>query len=302
MHITTVQIATQVGLGSLHGCQVAIPSFHQSRHNLIFILYYSHLVLTRLPCPVSYLFEGRTDSKSDWVQISQGDLPWKKATTFPRNGILGRDILSSYTSGDSSLEFTETSFYKHDHNTCGTPPSQEDYRGTTAHTNTGRTCQSWSSQSPHSHTRTNDQYPDSGLGNHNYCRNPDGESGGTWCYTTDPETRWEYCDVPSCEDDPATLEEYSDYKITWVATRSRTEVAWQVAEIEVPGFLGEEKAMPILEYAGNYVASVTHGSTDIYILGGHSSGTTELALNGNTQKFSMYRDAVTDVPGAHLKC
>ena len=77
--------------------------------------------------------------------------------------------------------------------------------------------------------------------------------------------------MPSCEDDPATLEEYSDYKITWVATRSRTEVAWQVAEIEVPGFLGEEPAMPELMFAGDYVASVTHGSSDIYILGGHSS-------------------------------
>ena len=32
----------------------------------------------------------------------------------------------------------------------------------------------------------------------NYCRNPDGESGGAWCYTTDPKVRWKYCDVPTC--------------------------------------------------------------------------------------------------------
>lgn len=31
-----------------------------------------------------------------------------------------------------------------------------------------------------------------GEGN-NYCRNPDGESGGIWCYTTDRRKRWEYC-------------------------------------------------------------------------------------------------------------
>ena len=30
------------------------------------------------------------------------------------------------------------------------------------------------------------------------CRNPDGDSG-PWCYTTDPDKRWEYCDVPVCE-------------------------------------------------------------------------------------------------------
>ena len=52
----------------------------------------------------------------------------------------------------------------------------------------GRTCQHWSRQSPHDHDK--DQ-----VGDHNYCRNPDG-SGGVWCYTTDPDFRWEYCQVP----------------------------------------------------------------------------------------------------------
>jgi len=33
-----------------------------------------------------------------------------------------------------------------------------------------------------------------GLGDHNYCRNPDGEKT-IWCYTTDVSKRWEYCDV-----------------------------------------------------------------------------------------------------------
>ena len=34
----------------------------------------------------------------------------------------------------------------------------------------------------------------------NYCRNPDDEPGGPWCYTTDPAKRWEYCDVMNCTD------------------------------------------------------------------------------------------------------
>ena len=29
-------------------------------------------------------------------------------------------------------------------------------------------------------------------------RNPDNEPGGPWCYTTDPDKRWEYCGVPTC--------------------------------------------------------------------------------------------------------
>ena len=32
----------------------------------------------------------------------------------------------------------------------------------------------------------------------NYCRNPDHESMGPWCYTTDPNERWQYCDIPQC--------------------------------------------------------------------------------------------------------
>ena len=36
------------------------------------------------------------------------------------------------------------------------------------------------------------------LDKHNYCRNPEGRGERPWCYTTDPEVRWEYCSVPAC--------------------------------------------------------------------------------------------------------
>ncbi|XP_041635047.1 apolipoprotein(a)-like [Cheilinus undulatus] len=75
----------------------------------------------------------------------------------------------------------------------------EAYRGTMAVTESGKTCQRWSDQAPHRHDRTPDKFPCKGL-EHNYCRNPDKERG-PWCYTTDPETRWEYCNVPSCGPD-----------------------------------------------------------------------------------------------------
>ncbi|XP_071952285.1 uncharacterized protein [Antedon mediterranea] len=67
-----------------------------------------------------------------------------------------------------------------------------DYRGSVSTTNTGKTCQKWTSQTPHSHSRTPDNYRGKGLGDHNFCRNPDGEPS-PWCYTTDPDERWDYC-------------------------------------------------------------------------------------------------------------
>ena len=62
------------------------------------------------------------------------------------------------------------------------------YMGITNTTVSGRPCQMWSSQTPHSHTMS---------GEANYCRNPDKEPK-PWCYTTDPDVRYEFCDIPSC--------------------------------------------------------------------------------------------------------
>ncbi|XP_071476490.1 uncharacterized protein [Diadema antillarum] len=87
---------------------------------------------------------------------------------------------------------------------CGEDPSGSSYRGTVDRTISGRTCQMWTAQEPHEHTRTPSRYPTSGLGAHNYCRNVGGTSFTAWCYTTDPEKRWEYCPVgdfnPECMD------------------------------------------------------------------------------------------------------
>ncbi|CAH1238878.1 FN1 [Branchiostoma lanceolatum] len=77
------------------------------------------------------------------------------------------------------------------------------YRGTVSVTETGKTCQRWDSQEPHEHLSvTPGNYPSAGL-QQNYCRNPDGHTN-LWCYTTDPDSRWEECNVPRCVDECAT--------------------------------------------------------------------------------------------------
>lgn len=69
-------------------------------------------------------------------------------------------------------------------------PKGAKYTGTMSTTESGYTCQNWSSQKPHSHTLLKTE-------NHNFCRNPDNEPEA-WCYTTDPKKRFDFCKIPIC--------------------------------------------------------------------------------------------------------
>ncbi|MEE6511845.1 hypothetical protein FKM82_018677, partial [Ascaphus truei] len=76
----------------------------------------------------------------------------------------------------------------------------KNYRGTESKTTSGKTCQAWSSLFPHVPNITPEKFPAAGLES-NYCRNPDGDSTGPWCYTTDPTVRFEYCNIQQCEEE-----------------------------------------------------------------------------------------------------
>merc|ERR1719359_225127 len=86
----------------------------------------------------------------------------------------------------------------------------EGYRGCQSFTRNGEPCQKWTDQSPVTHNNTPQLRPGKGLGDHNFCRNPDGMQH-IWCYvaaenknadrrracTKNPDrhlkARWEWC-------------------------------------------------------------------------------------------------------------
>lgn len=68
----------------------------------------------------------------------------------------------------------------------------EDYVGLMTSSNSGRACSNWLDQGKYGPTT-------SGIGNHNYCRNPNGDKDKPWCYVKDPNKDWEYCEVPVCK-------------------------------------------------------------------------------------------------------
>ncbi|XP_019639399.1 PREDICTED: uncharacterized protein LOC109481308 [Branchiostoma belcheri] len=73
----------------------------------------------------------------------------------------------------------------------------ETYRGTASTTLSGRTCISWSEATNMRYSTM--RYPDGefGLGDHNYCRNPDGDKQ-PWCYVN-MEQGFDYCEIPKCD-------------------------------------------------------------------------------------------------------
>ena len=82
---------------------------------------------------------------------------------------------------------------------CYSMETGADYRGTVSTSMYGDTCMEWATLSSYQRVST-ETHPDEGLGEHNYCRNPDGRSKA-WCYTkygltiNVPGFIWGYCNI-----------------------------------------------------------------------------------------------------------
>ncbi|KAM4745019.1 tissue-type plasminogen activator isoform 3-T6 [Anableps anableps] len=77
------------------------------------------------------------------------------------------------------------------------------YRGTWSISQTGAGCINWNSTSLRGRRFTAQKLDASslGLGNHNFCRNPDHDSS-PWCYIyRGTQIAWEFCSVPKCPED-----------------------------------------------------------------------------------------------------
>lgn len=150
--------------------------------------------------PFSPEWDSMATSNIYYKEVNEFQQVYNTTGTIMNNelSIVRPIVPSGYLSlGDIAIPSESGQVCKSNETSCSCLDDNTDYRGTIATTITGKFCQKWTEQVPHGHTRTPENYPNAGLGDHNYCRNPDGEPGG-WCYTTDPNSRWELCHIPSC--------------------------------------------------------------------------------------------------------
>ncbi|EDV21956.1 uncharacterized protein TRIADDRAFT_59472 [Trichoplax adhaerens] len=125
---------------------------------------------------------------------------WKHGLVTISSSTIFRIIVQATTAGASSGDIAIDDFSVSS-GICSTNcynGNGNSYRGTSSRTKYSTTCQNWNLQSPHPHSIVPSNYSAMGIGNHNYCRNPDNKPGGPWCYTTDPSKIWAYCKVPQC--------------------------------------------------------------------------------------------------------
>ena len=100
------------------------------------------------------------------------------STTVPTS-----TVSSTFLSDDQHLEieFRRTDFCFEFNPSTATV----DYTGRLSLTKSGKECHFWNG------SRYSDQEA-------NFCRSPDHDENGVWCYCDDCEEDWEYCEVPSC--------------------------------------------------------------------------------------------------------
>ncbi|XP_052805091.1 uncharacterized protein LOC128234708 isoform X2 [Mya arenaria] len=150
-----------------------------------------------------------TGSKNDTdlVYTETSDRPQTIITVLLDTPITGRYVRIDIPKQDVSFALCEVQVFEYngwtgkkltpENSNCITDSTK--WLGLVNHTETGLECQRWVLDIPHNHGYHDDTFA-GGQNQHeaeNYCRDPRGE-GQPWCYTTNPNVRWQFCSIPHC--------------------------------------------------------------------------------------------------------
>ncbi|XP_039598899.1 tissue-type plasminogen activator-like, partial [Polypterus senegalus] len=115
------------------------------------------------------------------------------------------------------------------------------YRGTWSVTESGNTCLNWNATAVMNkkyQARRQDAHQ-LGLGNHNYCRNPDSDKQ-PWCHVyKGSQLTWEYCSIPSCSA-ASPVDCYTDKGTSYRGTKSVSHLGTQCLHWDSPALLDKQ--------------------------------------------------------------
>ena len=122
-------------------------------------------------------------------------------------------------------------------------------------TGTGKVCQNWTSNTPQNNEFIEfNKYPLADLGDHNFCRNPNNDSQGAWCYTLDKNLPKDYCRDPD------------GGQLNYTKVPSMKPVSYKLGKEYNDNESLVVKDIPLQRW--NHFALVIHGKTlDIYMNG-----------------------------------
>ncbi|CAG0884309.1 unnamed protein product [Darwinula stevensoni] len=106
---------------------------------------------------------------------------------------------------------------------CRLSERGKEYVGTASKTETGRPCLRWDSKPygmPWDFFHKGYPYEKHFLGasatpHGNHCRNPGLHRRRPWCFVSDPHVKWEYCDIPLCDDKSWSFLRQDFHAIFW---------------------------------------------------------------------------------------
>ena len=157
----------------------------------------------------TWMIESNCENVRIWSEFfeteKENDFLWIAKKSYHGNATIDRTINSNSTIRFKSNEETNKKGFKLvwscedglwglpagltcENNASGYLPSN--YNGNISVTVEGILCQPWEGNTPDFLTYINLNDVQAAK---NFCRDPNGNLDGAWCYTTDPDKRWDYC-------------------------------------------------------------------------------------------------------------
>ncbi|XP_070539755.1 uncharacterized protein [Ptychodera flava] len=152
---------------------------------------------------LGYVVQKLEFGQTSWITYADSAFDENRITISDlKFGIIYRVKVAARNKLGVGLWSAEESHLHRDTLSCFNRPDATDFRGRISRDRNGVVCEKWTDvEVARGFAYRPETVPGTGLGNHNFCRNPLGSKDTAWCYTT--RSFWpSECDVGTEEEDP----------------------------------------------------------------------------------------------------